>query len=294
MGRLGAVLLVLIAAVLWGTTGTVQTFAPSSAHPIAIGAVRLAIGGGMLLLIVIIHKKWNVNGISKRLVLLSAISMAAFQPLFFSSVKLTGIAVGTVLAIGSAPVFAGCIEWLIKKKAPSFNWWLATIIAITGCILLFSSREAVHTDSLGMIFAISAGFAFALYSISSKQLLQSNNPETVVAIVFTTSAILLSPALFILEVSWLTEISGLTTVIYLGVFTTAFAYLCFSKGLEKVQASTAVTLTLAEPLTAAMLGTFIVKESLSPLSWLGVLLIFFAIIVLSFPTRKRNREVKAF
>ncbi|WP_096155444.1 DMT family transporter [Bacillus sp. FJAT-45066] len=294
MGRLGAVLLVLIAAVLWGTTGTAQTFAPSTANPIAIGAVRLAIGGGLLLLIVIVQKKWNVDGISKRLVLLSAISMAAFQPFFFSSVKLTGIAVGTVLAIGSAPVFAGCIEWLIKKKAPSFNWWLATIIAISGCILLFSSREALHTDSLGMILAISAGFAFALYTFSSKQLLHSNNPETVVAIVFTTSAVLLSPAVFFFDMRWFTEVSGMTTVIYLGVFTTAIAYLCFSKGLEKVPASTAVTLTLAEPLTAALLGTFIVREALSPLSWLGVLLIFLAIIVLSSPTRKRHREVKAF
>lgn len=293
MGRVGAVFLVLIAAVLWGTTGTAQTFAPVSAHPIAIGAIRLAIGGGLLLLVVVIQKKWNTTGLSKRLVLLSAISMAAFQPFFFSSVKLTGIAVGTVLAIGSAPVFAGCIEWLIKKKAPSFNWWLATIIAIVGCTLLFSNREAVHTDSLGMLLAISAGFAFALYTISSKQLLHANNPETVVAIVFTTSAVLLAPAVFFFEMSWVTEINGLTTVVYLGVFTTAIAYLCFSKGLEKVPASTAVTLSLAEPLTAAMLGTFIVRESLSPLSWLGVFLIFLAIIVLSSPTRKIKEEAKA-
>lgn len=50
-------LLVILGAMLWGTTGTAQSFAPDGAHPIAIGSVRLAVGGTALLLIAIWQKK---------------------------------------------------------------------------------------------------------------------------------------------------------------------------------------------------------------------------------------------
>lgn len=53
--------LILLAAILWGTTGTSQALAPDSAHPIAIGATRLAVGGVFLLLIVLLTGKWNVR-----------------------------------------------------------------------------------------------------------------------------------------------------------------------------------------------------------------------------------------
>jgi DME family drug/metabolite transporter len=44
-------LLVLLAAILWGTTGTSQALAPPGAHPLTVGALRLAVGGGALLLL---------------------------------------------------------------------------------------------------------------------------------------------------------------------------------------------------------------------------------------------------
>ena len=37
-------LLVILVAMLWGTTGTAQSFAPDGAHPIAIGGALLALG----------------------------------------------------------------------------------------------------------------------------------------------------------------------------------------------------------------------------------------------------------
>ncbi|MFQ5437137.1 MAG: EamA family transporter, partial [Anaerolineae bacterium] len=42
-------LLVIAAAILWGTTGTSQALAPAAATPLTIGALRLAIGGLALL-----------------------------------------------------------------------------------------------------------------------------------------------------------------------------------------------------------------------------------------------------
>ncbi len=63
-GKLSA-LLILLAAVLWGTTGTTQAFAPESAHPIAIGTIRLAIGGLFLLSLVFLFGKLELKKLAK-------------------------------------------------------------------------------------------------------------------------------------------------------------------------------------------------------------------------------------
>lgn len=133
-------ILVLLAAILWGTTGTAQNFISGEAHPLTIGAFRLMIGGFSLMLFVLLTKSIMFRGIRWRSTVLSAVSMALFQPLFFSSVQLTGIAIGTVVAIGSAPVLAGLIEWLFLKKRPDSVWFAATLMAIMGCILLFANK----------------------------------------------------------------------------------------------------------------------------------------------------------
>src|SRR5690625_476729 len=108
--------LVLFAAMLWGTTGTAQGFAPEGAHPIAIGAMRLAVGGMSLLVVALLLgqlrlKQWPVSP-----TILAALCMAFYQPLFFSAVHMTGVAVGTVIAIGSAPVLSGALEWIVWRK----------------------------------------------------------------------------------------------------------------------------------------------------------------------------------
>lgn len=90
--------------------------------------------------------------------------------------------------------------------------------------------------------------------------------------------------------SWITEINGLVASLHLGVVATALAYFMFAQGLKQVTSSTAVTLTLAEPLTAAILGVFLLGEVLSVTSWIGMVFIFLGIVVLVTSTRKRIKK----
>ena len=71
----------------------------------------------------------------------------------------------------------------------------------------------------------------------------------------------------------------------LGLFATALAYLLFGKGLRQIPLATAVTLSLAEPLTAGTLGVLLLGEKLSLQAGLGILMIFSGLIVLSLPGR---------
>ena len=284
--------LVLLAAVLWGTTGTAQTYLPQNAQPLTIGASRLAIGGFSLLIIMILMKKINFHTWPWKTTIVAALCMALFQPLFFTSVRVTGIAIGTVVAIGSAPIFSGLIEWFYLKLRPSRAWIMATALSVIGCSLLFLNKDALTVNPLGVTLSLIAGFVFAIYTIVSKALLVKVEAIPAVAMTFSISAIMLMPFLFIFDSSWVTEPENILTILYLGFMTTSVAYILYLKGLQKVPSSSAVTLSLGEPLTAAVLSVFIVGEVLSAVSWVGVLLLLGGIVVLTFSGRKRAKKTE--
>jgi len=284
-------LLVLFAAVLWGTTGTAQAFAPSSAHPIAIGATRLAVGGLFLLLIVLIRGNVNFKNWPVKTTLLASLCMCFYQPLFFSAVSITGVAIGTVVAIGSAPIFSGLTEWVYLKTRPPKVWWFSTGLAILGCLMLFINKESIMIDPFGIVLALGAGLSFASYTLVSRSLVENHSSLSVLAVVFTLSAICLSPFLFIFDMSWIVSIRGLSVSLQLGIMATGIAYYLFSKGLVYVTSSTAVTLALAEPLTAALLGVFLLGEHLTITSWFGIFLLILGIGVLLWaPKNTRSEE----
>lgn len=284
-------LVVLLGAILWGTTGTAQTLMPQTIHPLAVGASRLAVGGFSLLLILLVMRKINFRNWPWKATIYAAVSMAVFQYLFFSSVRLTGVAIGTVVTIGSAPVFSGIIEWLLIKRRPTRVWLTATVLAIVGCALLFLNKEGLIVNSMGVTMSLGAGLLFAFYTYVNKEVLDKVDAVPAVAVIFSTSAMLLIPFLFVFDTEGLYTRQGVTVVLYLGLATTSVAYILFSAGLKRISSSSAVTLSLAEPLTAAILSVLVVGERLNGTAWLGVALLLGGILVLTLSGRKIRNPV---
>jgi drug/metabolite transporter, DME family len=283
--------LILFAAMLWGTTGTTQALAPETAHPIAIGATRLLVGGLFLFLMVLVIGKLDLKNWPVKTTILASLSMALYQPLFFSAVSMTGVAIGTVVAIGSAPILSGLIEWFYFKVSPPKVWWYSTFLSILGCLMLFNNKESVSVEPLGIIMALGAGLSFACYTLISRSMVDNHSSLSVVAVVFTLSAIWLSPFLFIFDMSWIMSFQGVGVSLQLGIMATGIAYFLFAKGLKHVSSSTAVTLALAEPLTAALLGVFLLGEYLNGTSWLGIFFLLLGIGVL-ISSSKNSRSQK--
>lgn len=285
-------IVVLVGAILWGTTGTAQTFMPQTIHPLAVGASRLAVGGFSLLVILLVLRKIDLRNLPWKSTLYAAISMAAFQYLFFSSVRLTGVAIGTVVAIGSAPVFSGMIEWLVVKRSPTRIWGMSTALAIIGCALLFLNKDGVVVNPVGVVMSLGAGLLFAFYTLVNKDVLAKVDTVPAVAVIFSMSAVMLLPFLFLFETEGLATGRGISVVIYLGIATTSIAYILFSAGLKRIPSSSAVTLSLAEPLTATILSVIVVGERLNMTSWMGVALLLGGILVLTLSGRKQVRHSK--
>lgn len=220
---------VLLGAMLWGTTGTAQTFMPQTVHPLAVGASRLAVGGFTLLLVLLLMRKIQLRHWPWKATILSALAMAIFQLCFFTSIRLTGVAIGTVVAIGSAPMFSGVIEWLFLKRRPTKVWVAATCLAIVGCALLFSNKEGMVVHPIGVLLSLCAGLLFALYTFFNKDVLEQEEAVASVAVIFSVSAAMLLPFLFIFETEGLLTGRGVATTIYLGIAATTIAYILFRR-----------------------------------------------------------------
>jgi drug/metabolite transporter, DME family len=277
--------LVLAAATLWGTTGTAQAFAPDGATPLAVGAVRMMVGGVALVLLALAKGGWQRG---KRWPLLptlvAAVSIAAYQLLFFAGVARTGVAVGTIVGIGSSPILAGLLTWLAWRQRPAGRWWLATGLAVAGCSLLaLSGGQVVQIDGWGIVLAMGAGLAYAVFTMASKVLLAERPSHEVIGLVFGLGALLLLLLAWSLawDMRWVTEPRGLMVAVHLGLVTMAVAYWLFTTGLQQVSAATAVSLTLAEPLTAGLLGVFVIGERLGGLAWSGIGLLLAGLFILT-------------
>ena len=155
--------LILAAAVLWGTTGTALAFAPPGTSPVGVGAVRLAIGGLASI---------GCGGRARPPAQPGALAggqspcwrRSAWRVTSCASlpaVAATGVAVGTVVAIGSAPVLAGALGWLLNREKPGRRWGLATALAILGCALLVLPGGQLTLQAWGISLALGAGLCYA-------------------------------------------------------------------------------------------------------------------------------------
>lgn len=272
---------ILFAAILWGTSGTTQALAPAESSPQVLGLFRLL--GGALTLSLLAWRNGTLSHIRSlpiRLTLLTSALMSAYQLLFFGGVGMAGVAIGTVVGIGSAPIIAGLLRIFIERQAITPRWMLSTALAIIGCALLLFPADGVEINGLGILLAIGAGASYAVYTLCSKILFDGRDSDAVTGIIFLGSAIILFPTLGNVNLTWIVQPSGLALFVWLGLIVTGLSYWSFGRGLKLVSASTAVTLTLAEPLTAGLLGIFLLGEHLTVLGAVGILLLIIGLSIL--------------
>jgi drug/metabolite transporter, DME family len=284
-------LLVLLSALCFGTTGTAQALGPS-ASPAAVGAARILVGGFLLVLIARRFAPRTSTPWSARAVVAGAAAVAGYQLTFFAAVHETGVAVGTVVALGSGPVFAGLLGRVVHREPLTARWSAATALAVAGVILLVAAGSAAHVHAGGVVLAVGAGLCYAIYTVAAKSMLAAGHaPEAVMARIFGIGALVLLPVLILNQPGDLASAGGVALAIYLGAVPTAVAYVLFARGLRHLPAGEVATLTLAEPLTAAALGAVVLGERPGVLAVGGVALVLAGLAALAAPRRVRSLSV---
>jgi drug/metabolite transporter, DME family len=226
----------------------------------------------------------------RRLVLLAGGFVAAYQASFFAAVADTGVAVGTVVALGSAPAFTGLFGRVFAGERLERRWFAATALACAGvCLLTLGGGSGGQVSAPGIGLALAAGAGYAGYAVIGKHLLdRGGTPEGVMAAVFGTGAVILLPALALTDTGELLTVNGLVLAGYLGAVTTALAYVLFAKGLQRIGASETATLTLAEPVTAMALGFLVLGERPGAAAVAGAALVLAGLALLALRFERRT------
>ncbi|MFJ9557446.1 EamA family transporter [Nocardiopsis sp. NPDC101807] len=286
---------ILAAAVLWGTTGTAASFAPAEAPAAAIGAAGLVLGGLLLFLTgrgsaaLLARSDQPTRGA----LALGALAVAGYPLSFYPAVAHAGVAVATVITLGSAPVFSGLLAWLTGQARPTARWTVATASAVLGCAVLVLGSElgagGTPVRPAGVLLALAAGFSYSAYALVAERLIRRGHPSpAVMGTMFAGGGIAVLPVVAATGAAWLATVDGALVALYLALFTVFLAYRLFGHGLRHTSASVATTLTLAEPAVAALLGVAVVGERLSAVSWTGLAVLALGLAVLRAPARRRG------
>jgi DME family drug/metabolite transporter len=273
----------VLAAVCFATTGTAQQLGPDSSSPLGVAAIRFFIGSIVLFIIAFLRPSRNPISQHQPLAtwvwVATAFGQALYGAAFFSAVRSTGVAVGTVVALGSAPLITGAITAFFSRKAPSRSWLGTTTFAIIGMSLIVVSGKESQVTVSGVALALFAGLGYALFALGSKTILSSGvSSELAMAKVFGVASLMLAPTLFFVDYKWLLHGDAIVMVVWLGVVTLALAYWSYATGLRQLEPSQTTMITLVEPVVATLLGAVVLSERPSVLAWCGIVVVIAALL----------------
>ncbi|TNC74719.1 DMT family transporter [Rubellimicrobium roseum] len=281
--RLPGIGAILLAALLWGTTGTVQTFLPEGREPLAVGALRLVVGAATLLLLALARHEGR-QGFARLPwagVIPAGLAIGGYNLLFFRAVAETGVGIGTAIAIGSAPIWATAFEVVVNRERPGWLRLLGQAVAILGVGLLALTGGTGGGSLEGVLLAAGAAACYAFYSMVTSRVGHRAPPATLAAATFGVAACMTAPVLFVTPLVWMATPASWFWICFLGVGVTGLSYALYTWGLTRVAASTAVTLALAEPVTAWLLASAVVGEAVTAQKVAGASLVLAGLAVIT-------------
>jgi len=288
----GPTLAVLAAATLFGTTGTALAKGPEGIEALSAGSLRLLIGGAALCIVGRSALFGDIRRLRHRsfsTVVLGGLTVAAYQLGFFWATETTGVALATVVTIGSSPLVSRMIGSVRRRPAPD-RWWIASALGlILGLVLLVlgsANGTAVEFDPLGVLAAVLAGASYAAYTeVGSVMMFHGWHPTSAMAAMFLSAGLVTTPILLVRDLSWVGSLAGLTIIGYLSLITLTLAYIWFGWGLHSLAPTTVVMLTMFEPVVASLLAIVVLDETLSALSWIGIVFVLIGLVVVGLRSR---------
>ena len=278
-------LLVVLAAVCWGTSGISGAIVAERTDlgPLDIAWHRMAIGAVALLTGFLLTRRRRpapaaplARGVAVRLLLIGA-GLAAYQVAYFAAVAAAGVSIATLVALGLAPMLIAVGAALLGHGRPDRATGIALVVALTGLVLLVGVSAGADTGTtvvLGALMAVGSALGYAVVTLAGGGV-PGGVPVTLVG--FAGGALLLTPVALAAGLRFTPEPVALGVLLYLGAVPSALAYGMFFTGLRSVPGAVAGIVTLLEPLTATALATAFLGERLSPGALAGGVLVLAAV-----------------
>ena len=308
-----SVICVVLASVFWGTTGIAASFT-SKVSPLATGAFAMGLGGVLLVINARHFLAKDFHKLTSKLpyLVIGGLSVAIYPLAFYTAMKWSGVAIGNVISIASAPLFTVVLERLISKKQISLQWLISFVFGALGVTLLTLGKQhspqvsciqanciQLNIDTSlqywGIILGLVAGLSYATYAWAGKQMIDSGiNSNSSMASMFGFSALLLLPSLFFTGDNLFATSTNSAVALYMAIVPMFLGYLLFGDGLRHIEASKITLITLLEPVVATLLAVVIVGEVFDIKGWIGMVLIVICLLfqIIKIPTKAIQHKVE--
>jgi len=284
------------AALLWATIGPAARFAlRAGIAPLEISFWRAAIAG--LLFLVHAGIRGRLRVARRDLPAVGAFALLGVTILYwayFRAVELGGAALAAIL-LYTAPAWVALAAWIWLGERLTIRKSVAVALTLAGIALVaygsgsgFPRDAGVATSHAPAIaWGLLAGLAYAGYYLFGKRYFGRYEASTLFAYALPVGAMLLLPAVSFAPKSaaeWL-------VLVFLAVVPTYGAYLFYSFGLARIEATRAATVATLEPVAAAALAYVVWGEALRGLGYAGAALVLAGVLLVA--TEREPREALA-
>jgi len=289
-----AFLLIIFGAALWGTIGFfVKNLYSYGFTPMEVVTLRVCTAS-IILFIYLASKAPEYLKLKRFIDIKYFIgtgigSIIFFNYCMFKTIELATIPISAAL-LYTAPAFVILFSYFLFHEALTIHKIIALIMTLLGTALVVGllplSLESLKFTTI--LIGLGSGFGYALYSIISKFALKKYSSLQITAFTFIIAAITLLPFFpYTEKLGLLLEPKVLFYAFGLGLFPTAIAYIIYTLGLERTEASKASILATVEPIVATLIGIFVFFEPFSFVQMIGMGCIITAVILIQLDTKKK-------
>lgn len=273
MAKITDIVLTSLAPIIWGSTYLVTTELLPAGYPITTSLLR-ALPAGLLLLILV--RQLPDPSWLWRVFILGALNFSLFWwLLFIAAYRLPG---GVAATLGAMQfLFVILFSRALLSTPVSLYMMIASVAGVLGVSLLVLSPSTVP-DPLGLIAGLASAVTMALGTVLSRRWQPPVSTLTFTSWQLTAGGILLVPAAFIFEPALppLT-FDHLIGFLYLGLAGAALTYILWFRGIAKLSPNLVAPLGFLSPLSAVLLGWWVLDQGLSLLQLSGIAVVLGAV-----------------
>lgn len=273
---LGSILLSL-SACIWGGMFVVVKDVVSVIHPLQLVWLRYLVAIVFLILFSILKReKWSIHKRDIGLIVIigligNTISIVAQETGTWLSSAQTGAVITS-----ATPSFMVIFAWLIFKEKITRVKIVSLVMATIGVVMIVGIHLEGNNILLGVLSLIIAALTWALMSVLIQKVnhyssLQITIMSTIIAIICLTPVVFTDTASLV-NIDFL-EPKIILSLLYLGVISTALAFVMWNRGLTLVNSSSSGLFFLLQPIVGTLLGWLFLKESVSIGFFIGAILI---------------------
>ena len=231
-----SIVLLHLAVMLFGFSAVLGQFVSAPAVIIAGGRV---IFSSITLLIFSLVTKASLKLRSKKdygIALFTGVVLAVHWTTFFQSIQSSSVAIGTI-TFSAFPLFLTFLEPLVFHEKLKFRSVISALVLLLGVGITIPSFSLENETTIGIVWGLISALAYGVMSLSNRYLSGFYESRTICLYEQGTAAVVLLPALFLLQVQWTVE--NVVGIAAIGLVCTAIAHSLYVAAQRNVKAQTA-------------------------------------------------------